>query len=43
MEKNHLEDTGVDGRMTLTVQQAVAQGKYQWRAPVNIIMNLRDE
>jgi len=42
-EKDHLEDTGVVGRMTLTVQEAVAQGRDQWRAPLNIIMSLRDE
>ena len=38
-KKGHLEGTGVDGKMTLTVQETVAQGRDQWRAPVNIIMN----
>ena len=43
MKKDQLEDTGVNRMITLTVQDAVAQGRDQWWAPVNITMNLRAE
>ena len=47
-ERDHLEDSGVDGRMNLQDVESwgmdwidLAQDRNRWRALVNAVMNLR--
>ena len=47
-ERDHLEDSGVDGRMNLQDVESwgmdwidLAQDRNRWRAVVNAVMNLR--